>query len=148
MCASLSVSFSKQELNSSVTSCDKARRGGKIWWQYCTDWNELVWIKSVLGRLVLLGIEKVSFGQSIMAWNGGSQFWPNCNSLEWRKLVLTWLEWLGTRNLGLAQQKWHRWEKVNFDLTGRLRMEEVSFDLPGMSCNVWSRFWPYWNGLE
>jgi hypothetical protein len=23
-----------------------------------------------------------------MAWNGGSQFWPDWNSLEWRKLVV------------------------------------------------------------
>jgi hypothetical protein len=38
------------------------------------------------------------------------------NSLEWRKLVLTRQEWLGR-------------EKVNFDLTGRLELEEVSFGL-------------------
>jgi hypothetical protein len=31
------VTVFKQELNSSVTSCDKARRGGKIYCQYCSD---------------------------------------------------------------------------------------------------------------
>jgi hypothetical protein len=32
-------------------------------------------------------MEEVGFGWSRMAWNGGSQFWPDWNSLEWRKLV-------------------------------------------------------------
>jgi hypothetical protein len=37
----------KQELNSSVSSCDKARRGGKIYCQYCSDLNGLEWRKFV-----------------------------------------------------------------------------------------------------
>jgi hypothetical protein len=41
-----------------------------------------------------LGMEEVGFGLSRKAWNGGSQFLPDWNSLEWMKLVLTWLEWL------------------------------------------------------
>jgi hypothetical protein len=32
-------------------------------------------------------MEEVGFGSSKMDWNGGSQFWPDCNSLEWMKLV-------------------------------------------------------------
>jgi hypothetical protein len=37
-----------QELNSSMTSCDKARRGGWIYWQYLSDRNGLEWKKLVL----------------------------------------------------------------------------------------------------
>jgi hypothetical protein len=33
-------------------------------------------------------MEEVGFGLSRMAWNGGSQFWPDWISLEWRKLVV------------------------------------------------------------
>jgi hypothetical protein len=41
------ISSYKQELNSSVTSCDKARRGEKINLQYCSDLNGLEWRKLV-----------------------------------------------------------------------------------------------------
>jgi hypothetical protein len=41
----------EQELNSSVTSCDKTRRGGKIHWQYCSDLNGLEWRKLVFDWL-------------------------------------------------------------------------------------------------
>jgi hypothetical protein len=47
-------------------------------------------------------MEEVRFGLSRMAWNGGSQFWPDWNSLEWKKLVLTRLEWLEMKKSVLA----------------------------------------------
>jgi hypothetical protein len=47
------------------------------------------WKKSVLVGLEWIRIEEVGFGLSRIAWNGGSQFWPDWNSLERRKLVLT-----------------------------------------------------------
>jgi hypothetical protein len=42
-------------------------------------------------------MEEVGFGLYRMAWNGGSQIFPDWNSLEWMKLVLTYLEWLEMR---------------------------------------------------
>jgi hypothetical protein len=42
-----------------------------------------------MASLDWLGMEEVGFGLSRMAWNGGSQFLPDWNSLEWMKLVLT-----------------------------------------------------------
>jgi hypothetical protein len=49
-----------------------------------------------------IGMEEVSFGLSRMACNGVSQFWPDWNSLEWMKLVLTRLVWLEMRKLVFA----------------------------------------------
>jgi hypothetical protein len=43
--------------------------------------------KSVLARLEWLGREKVNFADQ-QAWNGGSQFWPDLNGLDWQMLVL------------------------------------------------------------
>jgi hypothetical protein len=33
-------------------------------------------------------MEKVGFGLAGMALNGGNQFWPDCNGLDWGKLAL------------------------------------------------------------
>jgi hypothetical protein len=60
-----------------------------------------------------------------MAWNGGSQFWPDCTDKEWRKSVLALLDWHG--------------------------MEEVSFGLTVLTRNGGSRSWSYsidWHGME
>jgi hypothetical protein len=67
-------------------------------------------------------MEEFGFGLTEMAGNEGNQFWPEWNGLEWRKLVVARLEWLG--------------------------IEEVSFGLTEMPGNEGSRFWPEWNGLE
>jgi hypothetical protein len=60
--------------------------------------------------------EEVGFGMTKMALNGGSRFWPDCNclELEWGKLVLAGLKWLG--------------------------IEEVDFGLTGIAWNGESRF--------
>jgi hypothetical protein len=50
------------------------------------------------------------------------RFYPDWNSLKWRKSVLVRLE--------------------------KLEMEEVGFDLNEMAWNGGSGFWPDWNGLE
>jgi hypothetical protein len=70
----------------------------------------LKWRKSFLALLELLGIEKVVFGLTRMAWKSKSRFWPDRKCLGWRKLVLAGLE--------------------------KLEMEEVGFDLTGMALNV------------
>ncbi len=57
-----------------------------------------------------------------MVWNGESRFWPDWNCLEWRKLVLSWLDKLG--------------------------MEEVGFGLSRMAWNGGCQFWPDWNSLK
>jgi hypothetical protein len=57
-----------------------------------------------------------------MAGNEGSRFWPQWNGVEWRKLVLARLKWLG--------------------------IEEVSFGPTEMAGNKGSQFWLQWNGLE
>jgi hypothetical protein len=33
-------------------------------------------------------MEDVSFGLTKIAWNVGSQLWPDLNGLEWKKTVL------------------------------------------------------------
>jgi hypothetical protein len=141
------VEEEEQELNSSVTSCNKARRGGKNYWQYSSDWNGKSWfwpdrnslegLKLVLAWLEWLGMEKVSFGLtgtvwnameevgfvlSRMAWNWESQFWPAWNGLECQKSILAWLEWLG--------------------------IEQVVFGMTGMAWKEGSRFWSDWNSLD
>jgi hypothetical protein len=50
-------------------------------------------------------MSEVGFCLTGMAWNGGSPFCPDWNSLDWSKSVLAELEWLGM-------------EKVSFGLTG------------------------------
>jgi hypothetical protein len=112
---------------------------GRAWnkgsW-FWLDWNDLVGRKSVLARLELLGMEKVDFGSNGnglrwrmwvfsltgMAWNGGSQFWHDCNGLESKKSLINELECLG--------------------------MEKVIFFRIWMAWCKGSRFWPNWNGLE
>jgi hypothetical protein len=59
---------------------------------------------------------EVGFCLTEMAWNGGSRFCPDWNSLDLSKSVLAELEWLG--------------------------MEKVSFGLTGAAWNGGSRFWP------
>jgi hypothetical protein len=49
-------------MDSSVTSCDKARLGERIYWQYWTDWNGLELRKSALARLEWLEKDSVNFG--------------------------------------------------------------------------------------
>jgi hypothetical protein len=61
-------------------------------------------------------MEEFGFGLTGMAWNGGSQFWPDWRGLEWKKSVLACLAWLG--------------------------IEEVGFGLTGMAWNEDSRAWP------
>jgi hypothetical protein len=61
-------------------------------------------------------------GHTGMAWYRGGWFWPDWNGLEWRKLVLASLKWLG--------------------------MKEDGFGLTGMAWNGGSRFWLDWNGLQ
>jgi hypothetical protein len=68
--------------------------------------NGLEWRKSVLARLEWLGIEEVGFGLIVMAWNGGSRFWPIWNGLEWQMLVLALLEWLGMVKDGILPDSW------------------------------------------
>jgi hypothetical protein len=82
-------------------------------------------------------MEKVAFCLTEMAWNKGSRFWLDwnsfklrklvfgvtaCNGMEWRKSVLAFINWLGTKEdfLGLTEIAWNRG----------------------------SQFWLYWNGLE
>jgi hypothetical protein len=67
-------------------------------------------------------MEKVGFGLTGIAWNGGSLFCPDWNSLDWRKSVLAFLEWPG--------------------------MEDISFGLTGIAWNGGSWFRPDWNGLK
>jgi hypothetical protein len=64
----------EKELNSSVTSCDKTRRKN---------------ILTMLLSLEWLGIKKVGFGLTGIAWNVGSWFLPDWNGLELRKSVLS-----------------------------------------------------------
>jgi hypothetical protein len=64
----------------------------------------------------------VGFGLTGIAWNGGSRFWPDWNSLDWQKPVLTKLEWLVMEKIGLGP-------------TGTARKKGI-------------RFWPVWNGME
>jgi hypothetical protein len=78
-----------------VTSGEKAKKGERIYRQCWPYWNGL---------------------------SGRSPFWPDWNGVEWRKLLLARLEWLG--------------------------MEEVGFGLSGMAWNGGCRYWPDWNGLE
>jgi hypothetical protein len=47
-------------------------------------------------------MEEVGFGQTGMAWNGGSRFWPDWNGLERRKSILARLEWLGMKEVGFG----------------------------------------------
>jgi hypothetical protein len=63
-------------------------------------------------------MEEVAFGLSRMAWNGGCQFWPDWNSVEWRKSVLACLEWPGMEDVsfGLSGIAWNG--RSWFDLTG------------------------------
>jgi hypothetical protein len=44
----------------------------------------------------------VSNGLTGMAWNGGSQFLPDWNSLEWTKSVLALLESIGMEEAGFG----------------------------------------------
>jgi hypothetical protein len=67
-------------------------------------------------------MEEFGFCVTGMACNGGSQFWPDYNGLEWRKSVLAGLEWLG--------------------------LEEVNFSPTEMAWNGRTQFWPDWNSLE
>jgi hypothetical protein len=69
----------------SVTSCDKARREGKNYWQFCSDLNGLEWRKLVSDWHGMLA---VGFCWTWMAWNGGSRFCPDWNSFDWSKSVL------------------------------------------------------------
>jgi hypothetical protein len=41
----------------------------------------------VLARLELLEMKEIGFSPTGMVWNGGIWFWPDCNGLEWRKMV-------------------------------------------------------------
>jgi hypothetical protein len=67
-------------------------------------------------------MEKVGFVLNGIALTGANRFWPNWNSLEWKKSVLARLDWLG--------------------------MEEVGFGLSRMAWNGVSQFWTDWNSLE
>jgi hypothetical protein len=80
------------------SSCDKARRGRRINWQYCSDPNGQEYRKLVLALLEWLEMEKVGFGLAgiawnwgleltEMAWNGGSLFLPDAAGLVWRNSV-------------------------------------------------------------
>jgi hypothetical protein len=80
-----------QELNSSVTSCDKARRGERIYQQCWTYWNVLP---------------------------GGSPLWPDWNVMELRRSVLAWLEWLRKEEVGFGWTKIAGNGEVGFCLTG------------------------------
>jgi hypothetical protein len=44
-----------------------------------------------------------------MALNEGTQFWPDSNGLEWKNLVLAWLEWLEMEDVsfGLTIIAWN-----------------------------------------
>jgi hypothetical protein len=83
----------------------------------CLDWADLELVKSVSPCLELLGIEAVCFGLAGwlgigevgfeltgMAWNSGSQFWPECTVLNWRKSVLAWLNWHGMEEVIFLRQ--------------------------------------------
>jgi hypothetical protein len=50
-------------------------------------------------------MEEVSFLLTGMAWNGGRLFWPHCNGLELRKLVLSGLEWFGMDQVSFGLRK-------------------------------------------
>jgi hypothetical protein len=47
-------------------------------------------------------MEKVGFGLTGIASNGGSRFCPDWNSLDWRKLVLALLEWPGMEDVSFG----------------------------------------------
>jgi hypothetical protein len=80
-------------------------------------------------------MEEVGFGLTGIAWNGGSQFWPNWKGLEWRKSVLASLEWLVM-------------EEVGFGLTG-IAWNRISQSwLAWMAWNKINWFWTDKNGLE
>jgi translation elongation factor EF-1beta len=89
-----------------MTSCNKARRGSRIYKQYLEDWH---------------GMEEIGFGLTGMAWNRGSRVWPDWNSLERTKSVLARLEHLGI-------------ESVGFSLEG-LGEKEVGFGLTEIALN-------------
>jgi hypothetical protein len=57
-------------------------------------------------------MKEVRFGLTRIAWNGRSQFWSDWDSLEWTKLVLAGLEWLGL-------------EKVSFNPTQMACMKNL-----------------------
>jgi hypothetical protein len=61
-----------KKLNSSVTSCDKARRRNR-------KGEDLL---TILERPGWHGMKKFGFGLTGMAWNGGSQFWPDWLRME------------------------------------------------------------------
>jgi hypothetical protein len=98
-----------------------------------------------------------------VAWNKESQFWPEWNGLEWKKLVLALLEFLGMEEVGfgLTEMAWNRgslfWPFLNAwnirslflpDINLWLKMAEVISSLTGMAWNEASPFWPDCNGLE
>jgi hypothetical protein len=119
--------------------------------------------------------EEFGFGLTEMTWKGESQFWPDWNDLQRRKLVLARLEWLEMVKVGFSltgmiwnggSQFWHDcngleskkslinlldclgMEEVIFCQTGMIGIKEVGFDPTGMAWNGGSRFWPAWNGKE
>jgi hypothetical protein len=49
---------------------------------------------TILLWLEWLRMEKVGFWLTWIAWNVGRWFLPDLNGLEWRKSVLSWLEYL------------------------------------------------------
>jgi hypothetical protein len=71
-----------------VTSCDKVRRGERIYGKYWADRNGFKLRKSLLARMEWLGMEEVGLELTGMDWNKIICFFPFWNGLEWRKSVL------------------------------------------------------------
>jgi hypothetical protein len=120
-------------------------------------------------------MEEVGLGLSRMAWNVGSQFWHDWNSLEWREVGfdltgmawneevgfgLTGMAWMGESQFCTDREAWNGgcqfwpdlnswdWQMSVLACLEWLGMSEVDFGPKGMARNRGSRFCHVWNGLE